>query len=65
MSEESQGDITVLTKANTRSQSLRTTIPMSITRQLRLKEGGKLRWEIQAKDNNLVVVVSALAHNES
>lgn len=53
------GDTTILTKANTKSQSLRTTIPMSITRQLKLKEGGRLRWEIQAKDNKLVVAVSA------
>jgi bifunctional DNA-binding transcriptional regulator/antitoxin component of YhaV-PrlF toxin-antitoxin module len=55
-----QGDITILTKANSRSQSLRTTIPMSITRQLSLKEGDHLRWEIQAKDNKLIVVVSSL-----
>ena len=55
-----QGDITILTKANSRSQSLRTTIPMSITRQLNLKEGDHLRWEIQARDNKLIVVVSSL-----
>lgn len=53
-----QGDITVLTKANSRSQSLRTTIPMSITRQFNLKEGDHLRWEIQAKESKLFVVVS-------
>jgi hypothetical protein len=53
-----QGDITVLTKANSRSQSLRTTIPMSITRQFNLKEGDHLKWEIQAKESKLFVVVS-------
>jgi antitoxin component of MazEF toxin-antitoxin module len=53
-----QGDITILTKANSKSQSLRTTIPVSITRQLNLKEGDHLRWEIQARDNKLVVMVS-------
>jgi hypothetical protein len=55
-----QGDITVLTKANSRSQSLRTTIPMSITRQFKLKEGDHLRWEIQARDNKLILVVNVV-----
>ena len=55
-----QGDITVLTKANSRSQSLRTTIPMSITRQFNLKEGDHLKWEIQAKESKLFVVVNSV-----
>jgi bifunctional DNA-binding transcriptional regulator/antitoxin component of YhaV-PrlF toxin-antitoxin module len=55
-----QGDITVLTKANSRSQSLRTTIPMSITRQFNLKEGDHLRWEIQAKESKLFVVINPI-----
>jgi bifunctional DNA-binding transcriptional regulator/antitoxin component of YhaV-PrlF toxin-antitoxin module len=55
-----QGDITILTKANSRSQSLRTTIPMSITRQFKLKEGDHLRWEIQAEESKLFVVVSSV-----
>jgi bifunctional DNA-binding transcriptional regulator/antitoxin component of YhaV-PrlF toxin-antitoxin module len=54
------GDITILTKANTKSNSLRTTIPMSITKHFGLKEGGHLRWDIQAKENQLIVVVSPL-----
>jgi bifunctional DNA-binding transcriptional regulator/antitoxin component of YhaV-PrlF toxin-antitoxin module len=54
-----QGDITILTKANS-SQSLRTTIPMSITRQFKLKEGDHLRWEIQAEESKLFVVVSSV-----
>jgi bifunctional DNA-binding transcriptional regulator/antitoxin component of YhaV-PrlF toxin-antitoxin module len=52
------GEFTVLTKANTRSQSLRTTIPMSVVRQFGLKVGDHLRWEIQAKESKLLVVVS-------
>lgn len=54
------GEITVLTKANTRSKSLRTTIPISITRQFGLKEGDHLRWEIRAKESQLMVEVSPL-----
>jgi hypothetical protein len=52
------GEVTVLTKANTRSNSLRTTVPMSVTRHFGLKEGGHLRWEIQAKESKLIVVVT-------
>jgi bifunctional DNA-binding transcriptional regulator/antitoxin component of YhaV-PrlF toxin-antitoxin module len=55
-----QGDITVLTKANSRSQSLRTTIPMSITRQFNLKEGDHLRWEIRAKESKLFIIVNTV-----
>lgn len=33
-----QGDITFVAKANSRSKSLRTTIPMSIARQFGFKE---------------------------
>lgn len=55
-----QGEITVLTKANTRSNSLRTTIPISIIRQFGLKEGDHLRWEIRAKESQLLVEISPL-----
>jgi hypothetical protein len=55
-----QGEITVLTKANTRSKSLRTTIPISIIRQFGLTERSHLRWEIRAKQDNLFIIVSPL-----
>ena len=55
-----QGEVTILTKANTRSKSLRTTIPISITRQFGLKEGDYLQWAIRAKENQLLVEVSPL-----
>ena len=53
-----QGDITTITRATSTSQSLRTTIPMSITRQFNLKVGDLLKWEIQAKESKLFVVVT-------
>lgn len=52
-----EGDITNLTKANTKSNSLRTTIPMSVTNQFGLKEGDKLSWKIEAENNNLVIKI--------
>ena len=54
------GEVTTLTKATPKSDSLRTTVPMSIVRQFGLKDGGGLNWEIQAKDNHLVIVVSPI-----
>jgi bifunctional DNA-binding transcriptional regulator/antitoxin component of YhaV-PrlF toxin-antitoxin module len=55
-----QGDITVLTKANTTSNSLRTTLPMSITRQFNLKIGDKLIWKMEIEGNNLIVKIKPL-----
>jgi hypothetical protein len=59
------GDITIITKANSTSQSLRTTIPMSIVRQFKLKESDHLRWEIQAKESKLIIVVSPVLRGDS
>ncbi len=52
-----QGDITNLTKDNICSNSLRTTIPMSITNQFGLKEGTKLIWKIEAEGNKLIIKI--------
>jgi len=40
-------EITVLTKATSKSKSLRTTIP-GVVKQFNLSEGNKLNWEIRA-----------------
>ncbi len=55
-----QGDVTVLTKANTTSNSLRTTLPMSITRQFNLKVGDKLIWKMEIEDNKLIIKIKPL-----
>lgn len=55
-----QGDITVITKANTKSNSLRTTIPMSITRQFNLRVGDKLNWKMEVEDNTLIIKIKPL-----
>ena len=54
------GEITVLTKATSKSKSLRTTIPMGIVKQFNLSEGDKLNWEIRAEDGELIIVVRPL-----
>ena len=50
-------EITVLSLASGRGRSLRTTVPMSIVKHFRLKEKDKLKWEIRAENNNLLIVV--------
>jgi len=54
------GEITVLTKATSKSKSLRTTVPMGIVKQFNLSEGDKLNWEIRAEDGGLIIVVKPL-----
>lgn len=58
------GEITVLTKATSRSKSLRTTVPVGIIRQLNLSEGDKLNWEIRAEGGELIIVVRPLERGE-
>ncbi len=43
------GELTVLTKANTNTISLRTTVPANIVSQFNLKESDKLEWVLVAK----------------
>ena len=54
------GEITTLTKATSTSDSLRTTVPSGIVKQFGLKEKNRLEWEITAKDNKLVIIVTPL-----
>jgi antitoxin component of MazEF toxin-antitoxin module len=55
-----QGDITVITKANTKSNSLRATIPMSITRQFNLQVGDKLVWKMEVENNSLIIKIKPI-----
>jgi bifunctional DNA-binding transcriptional regulator/antitoxin component of YhaV-PrlF toxin-antitoxin module len=42
-------DKTTLHAATAKSKSLRTTVPVMVTRQFKLEEGDMLQWEIKAK----------------
>ncbi len=55
-----QGDITFIAKANSKSKSLRTTIPASVARQFGFKEGDRLLWKIEAEDNTLTIKIKPL-----
>ena len=51
------GEKTTLTKASTKSDSLRTTVPAGIVHQLDLKEGDRLNWNLKAENGTLIVIV--------
>ncbi len=55
------GETTTLTKATSKSESLRTTVPAGIARQFKLKEGDKLEWEIEPRNKKLVIVVTPIS----
>jgi hypothetical protein len=54
------GEKTTLTKASTKSESLRTTVPAGIVHQLDLKEGDKLDWTLKAENGNLIIVIKPI-----
>ena len=58
------GEITVLSRATSKSRSLRTTIPIGIVKQFNLSEGDRLNWEIKAEDGELIIVVRPLKGGE-
>ncbi len=51
------GQITTLTRANNTSESLRTTVPSGIIKQLDLKEGDKLAWKLGIGEGAFIIVV--------
>jgi bifunctional DNA-binding transcriptional regulator/antitoxin component of YhaV-PrlF toxin-antitoxin module len=51
------GATTTLTKAATKTTSLRTTVPASIVRQFNLKDGGKIEWILDVKDGKMIILV--------
>ena len=52
------GEITIASKASSKFASLRTTIPMSIVRQWKLKNGDKLDWEWKVIEGQMSLVVT-------
>ena len=54
------GEITTLTKAATKTTSLRTTVPASIARQFNLENKDKLEWNLRAEDGEMIIIVKPL-----
>lgn len=54
------GEETTLTKAASRTTSLRTTVPASIVRQFNLNDGDKLDWSLKAEGGEMIIVVQPI-----
>jgi bifunctional DNA-binding transcriptional regulator/antitoxin component of YhaV-PrlF toxin-antitoxin module len=54
------GEITTLTKAATRTTSLRTTVPASIARQFNLENKDKLEWSLRAENGDMIIIVKPI-----
>ena len=52
------GEITTLSKASSKIESLRTTMPKSIVRFMKLNEGDKIDWDLKAQDNKIILIVT-------
>jgi hypothetical protein len=51
------GELTTLALNAPKKASLRTTIPMFIVKQWELKAGDKLDWSLEARKNEITIVV--------
>jgi len=51
------GERTVLTRATSKSDSLRTTVPRGIVKQLDIQERDLLEWRLEVKDSRLTIEV--------
>ena len=51
------GEQTTLTLATTGKESLRTTVPISIIKNFKLKAGDKLDWAFDIKEGKMIIVV--------
>jgi bifunctional DNA-binding transcriptional regulator/antitoxin component of YhaV-PrlF toxin-antitoxin module len=59
------GEVTTLTKAATKTTSLRTTVPASIVRQFKLEDGDKIDWTLDIKDGKMIVLVQPIKKTEN
>jgi hypothetical protein len=59
------GEVTTLAKASTNFASLRTVVPMPMVRQWSLKEGDKLDWAWEVRNNEMVVVIRRVGQADS
>ncbi len=52
------GLVTTLQRVSSRSQSLKTTVPLAIVQQLGLGAGDQLQWQMRLVDGELSLVVA-------
>jgi hypothetical protein len=52
------GETTTLSKASSKFASLRTTVPMSVVKQWKLKEGDRLDWTWEIVGGKMALIVT-------
>jgi hypothetical protein len=57
------GEVTKLTPAVSKKESLRTTVPRSIIKQFKLTREDSLDWTIEAREDKLIIVVNPVRTN--
>ena len=55
-----QAQVTTLSKANDRSDSLRTTVPASIVKLLELEESDKIEWILEPGKGKFIVRIQPI-----
>ena len=60
-----KGDRTKLSSAKTKTDSLRTTVPSSIVRQMKLNAGDQLEWQIESLNPGIVRVLIIRSERKS
>jgi len=58
------GETTTLAKASSKFESLRTTVPMSIVKQWKLKEGDEFDWEWKVLEGEMVLIVRKVGRQQ-
>jgi antitoxin component of MazEF toxin-antitoxin module len=51
-------EVTKLTPATSKKESLRTTVPRSIVKQFDLTSEDSLEWKLEVREGELIIVVS-------
>jgi bifunctional DNA-binding transcriptional regulator/antitoxin component of YhaV-PrlF toxin-antitoxin module len=54
------GFVTVVNKASTKGNSLRTTIPSSIVKLFNIKEKDRLLWDVKAINGEMIIIVKPM-----
>jgi len=54
------GEKTTLTRASSKSESLRTTVPSGIVSHFDLREQDQLDWNIEVKKEKLIIIIKPL-----
>ena len=54
---EGEGEITTVTVNSSKRKSLRSTIPMSVFKNMGLKSGDNLSWKYEIRDGEIVTTI--------